>query len=90
MIPARATLLAATERLYARARWHPLEFAFWIFAFAAIYLMPGHHLILTEIAWLGLFALSLDLILGYAGIVSLGHAAFFGVGAYAAALLATD
>ena len=35
-----------------------------------------------------LFALSLDLILGYAGIVSLGHAAFFGVGAYSAALLA--
>jgi branched-chain amino acid transport system permease protein len=35
-----------------------------------------------------LFALSLDLILGYAGIVTLGHAAFFGVGAYAAGLLA--
>ena len=40
---------------------------------------------MTEIAWLGLFALSLDLILGYAGIISLGHAAFFGFGAYAAA-----
>ena len=50
--------------------------------------MPGKYLILTEIAWLGLFALSLDLILGYAGIVSLGHAAFFGFGAYCAALLA--
>ena len=37
---------------------------------------------------LALFALSLDLILGYAGIVSLGHAAFFGIGAYAAGLLA--
>ena len=35
-----------------------------------------------------MFAISLDLILGYAGIVSLGHAAFFGVGAYAAALFA--
>ena len=35
-----------------------------------------------------LFALSLDLILGYAGIVSLGHAAFFGLGAYTAGLLA--
>lgn len=35
-----------------------------------------------------LFAISLDLILGYAGIVSLGHAAFFGVGAYTAGLLA--
>ena len=43
---------------------------------------------LNEIAILALFALSLDLILGYAGIVSLGHAAFFGVGAYAAALFA--
>ena len=61
---------------------------FWIVAFAAIYLLPGRHLILTEIAWLGLFALSLDLILGYAGIISLGHAAFFGFGAYTAALLA--
>jgi branched-chain amino acid transport system permease protein len=88
MILPRSTILAATECLSTRARWHPLELAFWIFAFAAIYLMPGHHLILTEIAWLGLFALSLDLILGYAGIVSLGHAAFFGFGAYTAALLA--
>ena len=41
---------------------------------------------LNEIAILALFALSLDLILGYAGIVSLGHAAFFGAGAYAAGL----
>src|SRR6187551_3535451 len=88
MILPRSTILTATECLSTRARWHPLEFAFWIFAFAAIYVMPGHHLILTEIAWLGLFALSLDLILGYAGIVSLGHAAFFGFGAYVAALLA--
>jgi ABC-type branched-subunit amino acid transport system ATPase component len=83
------TLLArATESVTARARWHPLEVLFWAAAFAAIWLMPTRHLILTEVAWLGLFALSLDLILGYAGIISLGHAAFFGVGAYAAALLA--
>ena len=47
-----------------------------------------HALLLNEIAILALFALSLDLILGYAGIVSLGHAAFFGIGAYAAALFA--
>ncbi len=53
-----------------------------------IWLLPGKHLVLTEIAILALFALSLDLILGYAGIVSLGHAAFFGFGAYAAGLLA--
>ena len=72
--------------LAARARWHPMEILFWVAAFSTIWLFPGKHLILTEIAWLALFALSLDLILGYAGIVSLGHAAFFGVGAYTAAL----
>jgi branched-chain amino acid transport system permease protein len=42
---------------------------------------------LNEVAILALFALSLDLILGYAGIISLGHAAFFGTGAYAAGIL---
>ena len=52
------------------------------------WLLPGHALLVNEIAILALFALSLDLILGYAGIVSLGHAAFFGFGAYAAALFA--
>ena len=71
-----------------RAHWHPPEVLFWVAAFASYYLLPGKHLILTEIAILALFALSLDLILGYAGIVSLGHAAFFGFGAYVAGLLA--
>ena len=41
----------------------------------------------SQIAITALFALSLDLILGYAGIVSLGHAAFFGLGAYTAGLI---
>ncbi|HSN32641.1 MAG TPA: branched-chain amino acid ABC transporter permease, partial [Ideonella sp.] len=50
--------------------------------------LPSQALLLNEIAILALFALSLDLILGYAGIVSLGHAAFLGFGAYAAALFA--
>jgi branched-chain amino acid transport system permease protein len=77
-----------TELLARRARWTPLEIAFWIAVFATIFLLPNKHLIFTEIAIWGLFALSLDLILGYAGIISLGHAAFFGFGAYAAGLLA--
>jgi branched-chain amino acid transport system permease protein len=77
-----------THHLATRARWGALEYAFWLAALASIFLLPGRHLILTEIAWLALFALSLDLILGYAGIISLGHAAFFGLGSYAAALLA--
>src|SRR5713101_9684273 len=79
---------AVTRFLASRARIGPFEIAFWLAAFATIYLLPGRHLILTETAIWGLFALSLDLILGYAGIISLGHAAFFGVGAYAAGLFA--
>jgi branched-chain amino acid transport system permease protein len=74
--------------LKGRARWSPLEIAFWIFAFATIWLFPAKHLILTETAILALFALSLDLIVGYAGIISLGHAAFFGFAGYFAGLVA--
>jgi branched-chain amino acid transport system permease protein len=51
-------------------------------------IFPGQALIINEIAIVALFAISLDLILGYTGIVSLGHAAFFGLGGYAAGLLA--
>jgi len=76
------------EQMARRARWTPLEIAFWLVVFSTIYLLPGRHLILTEIAIWALFALSLDLILGYGGILSLGHAAFFGLGAYAAGLFA--
>ncbi len=50
-------------------------------------LTPNYLMLASQIAITALFALSLDLILGYAGIVSLGHAAYFGVGAYAAGLL---
>ena len=60
----------------------------WVLAFAAPWLLSRHALIVNEIAIVALFALSLDLILGYCGIVSLGHAAFLGFGAYSAALFA--
>ena len=71
-----------------RARWSPLEIAFWVFAFATIWLFPSKYLILKDTAILALFALSLDLILGYAGIISLGQAAFFGFAGYFAGLIA--
>jgi branched-chain amino acid transport system permease protein len=71
----------------AHANWHWSEIAFWCLALACAFLFPSRYLIMTDIVRLALFALSLDLILGYAGIVSLGQAAFFGVGAYAAGLL---
>jgi branched-chain amino acid transport system permease protein len=69
-------------------RWRPVEVLFWALALAAFFVFPRQLLILNEIAILALFAISLDLILGYAGIVSLGHAAFLGMGAYGAGLLA--
>ena len=70
-------------------RWRPAEVVFWLLPVAGFFLFPDNLVLLTQIAITGLFCLSLDLILGYAGIVSLGHAAFFGVGAYAAGLLAS-
>jgi branched-chain amino acid transport system permease protein len=70
------------------ARWRWWEGALLVALVASWGLFPSNALLLNEIAILALFAVSLDLILGYAGIVSLGHAAFFGFGAYAAALFA--
>ena len=68
-------------------RWSPLEIAFWLLPVAAYFAFPGYLVLISQIMIVGLFALSLDLMLGYAGIVSLGHAAFFGLGAYTAGLL---
>ena len=81
MTPVQASLLAG-------GRWKAWEYALWLLALASPWLLSSHALIINEIAIVALFALSLDLILGYTGIVSLGHAAFFGIGAYTAALLA--
>jgi branched-chain amino acid transport system permease protein len=52
------------------------------------WLLARHQLsILTDLLIFGLFALSLDLIMGYTGMVSFGHAAYFGLGAYGSALV---
>ena len=69
-------------------RWRLLELAFWAIPVVAFFVLPDYRVLGSQILIVGLFALSLDLILGYAGIVSLGHAAFFGIGAYTAGLLA--
>jgi branched-chain amino acid transport system permease protein len=74
--------------LQAQSRWHPLEIAFWLATLLPFVLFPDYLSLASQIAITALFALSLDIILGYAGIVSLGHAAFFGIGAYTAGLLA--
>jgi branched-chain amino acid transport system permease protein len=71
-----------------RPNWHALELGFWATPLLAYFVAPDRRLLLVQIFVYALFALSLDLILGYAGILSLGHAAFFGTGAYTAGLLA--
>lgn len=84
----RSLAVRAERDLARRGRWKPIEAAFWVLALASFFLLPGEHLLLSQIAIVGLFALSLDLLIGYAGISSLGHGAFFGVGAYVAGLTA--
>lgn len=74
--------------LKARERWKPAEIVFWLVLAGVYFVFPKNLVLASQILITGLFALSLDLILGYAGIVTLGHAAFFGIGAYAAGLLA--
>lgn len=69
-------------------RWRAIESVFWLAAVAVFFLFPNHRVLGSQVLITGLFAVTLDLILGYAGIVSLGHAAYFGVGAYAAGVLA--
>ena len=78
----------ARSQLMRQGRWRWYEPLLWLSVLAVPALWPGHALIVNEIAIVALFALSLDLVLGYAGIVTLGHAAFLGFGAYCAALFA--
>jgi branched-chain amino acid transport system permease protein len=65
--------------------WEPLP---WLLAIAGYFAFPNYLGFGTELLIAILFALSLDLALGYAGIITLGHAAFFGAGAYTVGLLA--
>jgi branched-chain amino acid transport system permease protein len=73
-----------------RHRYHPLEALPWVAALAAAIVFPGYLPLGSQILTTILFALSADLVLGYAGIVTLGHAAFFGTGAYTAGILAAN
>jgi branched-chain amino acid transport system permease protein len=82
------TSAAMTPQRYlqTQSRWHPLEITFWLATLLPYVLFPNYLSLASQIAITALFALSLDIILGYAGVVSLGHAAFFGIGAYGAGL----
>ena len=85
--PSPAADVAPLAYLASETRWRPLEAAFWLATLLPFVLFPSYLVLASQIAITALFALSLDLILGYAGMVSLGHAAFFGLGAYAAGIV---
>ena len=80
--------LSPVDTLIRRHRLRVIELFPWLLAIGA-YFVFGEYLALgSQILIMILFALSLDLVLGYAGIVTLGQSAFFGVGAYAAGIYA--
>lgn len=70
-----------------KQRWSVFEVLFWLGALIPFFVFPTYLSLFSQIAIMALFAVSVDLILGYAGIVTLGHAMFFGLGAYSAGLL---
>ena len=74
------------EDLAHRHRLRPIELLPWVVIIGAYYAFDTYLPLASQILIAILFALSVDLVLGYAGIVTLGHAAFFGVGAYAAGI----
>ncbi len=82
------TSSAAVAELSRRHRLRLSELLPWIIAVACFFIFPDYLALGTQILISVLFALSLDLILGYGGVVTLGQAAFFGVGAYTAGILA--
>jgi branched-chain amino acid transport system permease protein len=79
---------AEPQRYFAaQTRWRWFEIVFWLATLLPFVVTPSYLVLASQIAITALFALSLDLILGYAGLISLGHAAFFGFGAYTAGLI---
>ncbi|MGQ0512532.1 MAG: branched-chain amino acid ABC transporter permease [Betaproteobacteria bacterium] len=80
----------AAGQLARRHRFQWWELLPWIAAIVAFFAFPTYLAFGTQLLITILFALSLDLVLGYAGIVTLGHAAFFGAGAYTVGMLASQ
>ncbi|MEW5863880.1 MAG: branched-chain amino acid ABC transporter permease [Pseudomonadota bacterium] len=81
-------VLPAAQEFARRHRLRWWEALPWLAALGAFFAFPNYLSFGTQVLITVLFALSLDLVLGYAGIVTLGHAAFFGAGAYTVGMLA--
>jgi branched-chain amino acid transport system permease protein len=76
--------------LRAQSRWSIFEIGFWFAVLLPFFFLPTYLTLASQIAITALFAISVDLVLGYAGIVTLGHAMFFGLGAYAAGIISAE
>ena len=85
MTDAKETAVALFAR---RHRLRPVELLPWLLAIAGYFVFPDYLALGAQVLATTLFGLSVDLVLGYAGIVTLGHAAFYGMGAYTAGYLA--
>jgi branched-chain amino acid transport system permease protein len=92
MMRSRSAEGAKRESHHPISGWHGLAVAAFVLALAPLGLPPYVMTLLTEALILGLFAMSLDLMVGYTRLLSFGHAAAYGLGAYTAGnlLLHTD
>jgi branched-chain amino acid transport system permease protein len=89
-IPLPQATRSARALFVRRAAWRWEEIGFWILAAASYFIFPEHLVLITQAMITGLFVVSLDVMFGYAGIPSFGHAAFFGIGAYTVGILSRD
>ena len=90
MNAANPTLSDPHAWLKRQSRWSPFEILFWLAALLPFFFFPTYLTLASQVAIVALFAISVDLVLGYAGIVTLGHAMFFGLGAYAAGIISVN
>lgn len=88
MFGGKAPQASPVETMVRSHRLRPAELLPWLAVIGAYFIYPEYLPLGSQILIMILFALSLDLILGYAGIITLGHSALFGVGAYAAGIYA--
>ncbi|HMN80464.1 MAG TPA: branched-chain amino acid ABC transporter permease [Burkholderiaceae bacterium] len=76
-----------SDSILARGRWRLPELLWWALALGAFFVFPEYLSVGTSVLVMVMLVLSYDLLLGFAGVLSLGHAVFFGLGAYTVAWL---
>jgi branched-chain amino acid transport system permease protein len=81
------TLAIESSKALVQYRFSTCELILPVAAIGFYYAFPDYLALGSAVCITAIFALSLDLVIGYAGIVTLGHSVFFGIGAYTAALL---